>query len=70
MKAECISCANWSLKTSPMASHALAPCAFGNRWEYLPPSHTCDRYRAIDQAAAEKRVLWLMRIDNKYRKAA
>ena len=70
MKAECSTCANWALKTSPMASHGMAPCALCNRWEYLPPSHTCERHKAIDQAAAEKRILWLGRIDQKYRKAA
>ena len=62
----CQTCASWSLKSSPLARHSLAPCVHGNRWTYLPPQGTCERHKPIEQAAADARAVWLGKIETKY----
>lgn len=70
MKAECASCISWQLKSSPMARQGLAPCALKARWDYLPPSGTCDAHKPLEQTAIGARVLWLGRIDQKHERKA
>jgi hypothetical protein len=64
---DCATCQSWSLKASPLARAGMAPCAFGNRWEYLPPTGTCAKHKPVEQAAADARVLYLGRLDQKHK---
>ncbi|MBK5203906.1 MAG: hypothetical protein JJD98_00405 [Polaromonas sp.] len=64
----CSTCTSWGLKNSPLARNGLAPCVMEcKRFQYLPPQGACDRHKPIDQAAADARVLWLGRIDQKHK---
>lgn len=52
----CRNCANWQMRGNPeMAKQGFARCGLGERWNFLPPGHTCDRFEQAEQRAIEMR---------------
>lgn len=66
----CATCTNWSLKASPLARQGFATCSAGNRWNYLTPKGACAAHKPLEQAAADARILWLGRLDQKHQAKA
>lgn len=61
----CATCQSWAITTSPLKPANMASCANGERWTYLPPTHACARYSALELVLFAKRKAWLDRIMKK-----
>ena len=57
---------HWQPRES--AEHAkvgLALCAFGERWKFYAPQHSCERFEKAPKEIREARVKWMRRKEPK-----
>jgi len=67
MTVQCVTCRQFSLKSSAMAKHGLGVCKQGKPWEYQSPSYPrdCAKYSQADADTAQARMAWLKKQEGK-----